>query len=144
MIKSLKYWQLILKEDKVLCWSASLQLGFFSHLHPWGLGDSFKPKGKLPLTSVDWSSWHCSRARRQWENVCGSPDPQPGCQGGKLERQVGCLVSLSHSIECELGSTALLGALVLWAWGSWRKGWRREGWACPRAEKYFGFGSGLG
>lgn len=82
--------------------------------------------------------------KTQWENVCGSPDPNPGCQGGKLERQVGCLVFLGHSIECELGSTALLGVLVPWAWESWRNSWRREGWACLWAEKHLGFGSGLG
>jgi len=45
-------WQLILEEEKVLCWSASLQLGFFSQLHHWALGDSFKSREVFY-----WSQW---------------------------------------------------------------------------------------
>lgn len=69
----------------------------------------------------------------QWENVCGSPDPEPGCQGGKLERQGGCLVFLGVSWDPPL-------CWVLWAWGWWGKSWMSVsmGW------KHLGFGSGLG
>lgn len=69
--------------------------------------------------------------KAHWENVGDSPDPKSGCQGGKLERQVGYLVFLSHRIECELGSTALLGVLLPWAWGSWRKTWRKGRMSMP-------------
>lgn len=42
--------------------------------------------------------------------MCGSPDSKPGHWCGKLDRQVQCLLSLCHGIECGLEAAPLPGA----------------------------------
>lgn len=128
MSESLRDWQLILEEEKLLCWSASLQLGFFSHLHPWGLGDSFKPKGKFPLTSVDWSPWHCPRA---------------GILSGRM-----CVAALTQSLGARVGSwRGREDVWCSWVWagihhsaGCCGHGGNGEkaGWVCPWAGNTLG------
>lgn len=102
---------------EILCWSVFLQLGFFSQLRRWGLGDSFKPR-----ENFHWPQWTgVLGIAPGLEGIAGECVWQPSLKAralvrGKLGRQVGCLVSLSHGIECTQDSAPLLGALVPWVW----------------------------
>lgn len=107
---SLKDWQLILEEEKVLCWSVSLQLGFFSQLHCWRLGDSFKPREN--------SHWP------QWTAVLGLA---PGLEGMEGE----CVWQpwlKARTLVWEAGQTGAMSSVSEpwhWVWtGSCSSAWR--------------------
>lgn len=88
--------------------------------------------------------------KTQWENVCGSPDPKFGCQGGKLERQVGmsCVPEPQHwvwtGIHCSAGCPGALGMGVMEKKLEEGRMSVSMGWETSWVWIWLGFGPGLG
>lgn len=84
-------------------------------------------KGKISADLSGLKSLALPWAGRHSGRVCGSPDPGLGARVGSWRGRwdVWCLF-LSHSIEWELGSTALLDVLVPWGCGEKAGGGKDE------------------